>query len=202
MSVAIGIPLEPNYQADARTIAITESWTYGTENTTVSVPSPSPEEGRDKIVSLVNYIVPRPTHILFIDSDVVPRKNTLTALLSHDKDIVTGAVPICQQGDLKWNVYKNSDAVARDELPTNLFKITSCGFGCVLVKTSVLDALEWPYWRSEYKPGLRTLGEDIYFCRKATDAGFDIWCDPKVKCDHATRSSYLSIMRNLKGNTQ
>ncbi len=199
-SVVIGIPLAPNYHADARVISMAEQWATIKNVDTVYIASPSPEEGRDKILSVVNYMVPRPTYILFIDSDVIPRPKTLQALMKHDKDIVTGVVPICQNGSFKWNVSKDKSykPLEIDELPTNPFKVELCGFGVVLVKTSVFDRLDWPYWRSEYKPGLRVTGEDIYFCRKAREAGFDIWCDPKVKCNHATRANFLSILRKAR----
>ena len=200
-NVAIGIPVSPDYQADVRTITMVESWTKEDGIDSICVPSPSPEEGRDKIVSIVNYMRPRPTHILFLDSDVIPRTKTLKVLLGHGKDIISGVVPIFQRKNFAWNVSREEDfsPLEEDDLPSNPFKVESCGFGIVLVKTSVLDKMEWPYWRSEYKPGLRTLGEDIYFCQKAKAAGFDIWCDPKVKCDHVTRSSYLSMLRSKKG---
>jgi len=198
--VVIGVPVAPDHQADTRTVTVIEAWTRDSNVTSRYEPSPSPEEGRDKIVSYVNYLIPRPTHILFLDSDVLPRANTLRSLMSHDKDIISGVVPICQQGVFKWNVYKDDAPI--EVLPSNPFKIDACGFGAVLVKTSALDKMKWPYWRSIYKPGLRTIGEDIYFCQNAKRSGLDIWCDPKVKCDHATRSRYLSIMKNLKGKTQ
>jgi len=199
MNIVVGVPLPPDYKADARTISIVEGWAKLLEVHVIYKASPSPEEGRDKIVADVMNMVPRPTHVLFVDADVIPRPKTLTSLVSQDKDIVTGCVPICQKGIFKWNVSIGDgfDAVNIKELPLNPFKVKSCGFGVVLVKTEVFDRLEWPYWKNEYKPGLRVLGEDIYFSQKAIDAGFDIWCDPKVKCDHATRSSYLSIIRNL-----
>ena len=196
MSVSIGIPLPLNYQADARTVAISQGWTQGNEITFIPVASPSPEEGRDKIVSAVEYMVPKPEHILFLDADVVPRKSTLRVLMSMDKDIACGVYPMCQDGKFVWSVNRGDGFVSG--LPQNPFKVESCGFGVVLVKTLVLEKMDWPYWRTEYKPGHRVLGEDIYFCHKARKLGFDIWCDPKVKCDHITRSSYLSILRNLK----
>jgi GT2 family glycosyltransferase len=203
-NVVIGVPISPEFQADVRTVAMIESWTR--ENGVVSVyeASPSPEEGRDKIIAKLSYMRPRPQHILFMDSDVLPRPRTLDRLLYHDKDIIAGAVPICQQGKFKWNVYRNAEAMPVDPdaknlgLPDNPFKVDAVGFGVVLIKTDVFDSIEWPFWRSIYKPGLRSLGEDLYFCAKAKGAGFDIWVDPKVKCSHATRSNYLSIIRNLK----
>ena len=205
MKVAVGIPLPPSYHADARTIAMAEAWSRKTNIENIFIASPSPEEGRDKIVYVVNSMIPRPTHILFLDSDVLPRPKTMKVLYEHDKDIICGVVPICQQGKMQWNVSKEEGFVPLDldSLPDNLFKVKSCGFGVVLVKTAVFDKIEWPYWRSEYKPGLRTLGEDMYFSKKVRQAGFDIWCDPKVKCNHVTRSNYLSIIKNsIKGIKQ
>jgi GT2 family glycosyltransferase len=179
-----------------------EAWTRDGSAVSFYQASPSPEEGRDKIIEKVKYMKPLPTHILFMDSDVLPRPRTLEKLLEHDVDIISGVVPICQQGELKWNVSRGDDFLPHDQLPNNPFKADKIGFGVVLVKTEVFEKMEWPYWRSIYKPGLRTIGEDVYFSKKAKQAGFDLWVDPMVKCDHATRVSYLSILRKLKGNTQ
>jgi GT2 family glycosyltransferase len=204
--VVIGVPLGPDYQADARTVAMVESWFEFGKIHTIYEATPSPEEGRDKIVKIAQQILPKPTHILFIDSDVLPRPKTLERLMSHDKDIISGVVPICQQGGFKWNASREKgwnpikvDPNAKNwGLPDNPFKAETIGFGVVLVKMDVFEKIEWPYWRSQYKPGLRTLGEDVYFCEKAKKAGFDIWVDPMVKCNHVTRANYLSIIRNLK----
>jgi len=209
--VIIGVPIGLDYQADVRTVTIIESWACDGSSYSTYQATSSASEGRDRIVMVANQIIPRPTHILFIDSDVIPRQKTLKKLLSLNKDIVSGAVPICQDGKFKWNVSTEEkftpipvDPQASNwGLPNDQFKIESCGFGIVLVKTEVFDELEWPYWKDEYKQGYRTVGQDIYFCHKAREAGFDIWCDPMVKCSHSTRIDYLSIIRNLKkGATQ
>lgn len=200
--IAIGVPVAPDHHADTRTVRMIEAWTRDGSAVSFYEASPSPEEGRDKIVEKVRYMKPLPTHVLFVDSDVIPRPRTLDVLLAHDKDIVSGVVPICQQGEFKWNVSAGEGFLPIDKLPSNPFKAEHCGFGVVLMKTEVLEKMDWPYWRSIYKPGLRTVGEDVYFCKNAQHAGFDIWVDPKVKCDHATRASYLSILRKLKGNKQ
>ena len=204
-TVVIGVPINPEHHADVRTVSMIEAWTRDNGVVSMYEASPSPEEGRDKIMAKVSYMKPRPSHVLFIDSDVLPRPRTLERLMSHDKDIVSGVVPICQQGKFKWNIYRDSmDAMPIDlsgknfGLPDNLFKVKAVGFGVVLIKTGVFDSIEWPFWRSLYKPGLRTVGEDIYFCKKAKEAGFDIWVDPMVKCNHSTRSNYFSIIKNLK----
>jgi GT2 family glycosyltransferase len=203
--IAIGVPVAPDHQADTRTVCMIEAWTRDQSSCTFYEPSPSPEEGRDKIVEKARYMKPLPTHILFVDSDVIPRATTLEKLVAHDKDIIAGVVPICQQGEIKWNAsrFGEQEFVPADtHLGRNLFKAEYVGFGIVLIKMEVFDKMDWPYWRSLYKPGQRTLGEDLYFCYEARKAGYDIWVDPTIKCDHATRVSYLSILRKLKGNSQ
>jgi GT2 family glycosyltransferase len=205
MNIVVGIPTPPNNKASASLVAIASGWCQDTNAKLVLKPSPSPEEGRDKIISEMKYMIPTPTHVLFIDSDVIPRKNTLSKMMQHDKDILSAMVPICQQGMFKWNAVKFGDSCmldVNDDPGQNPFKAESVGFGCVLVKTDVFEKIEWPYWRSLYRPGLRSLGEDIYFSYEARKAGYDIWVDPNIKCDHVTRASYLSIIRNMKGNTK
>ncbi|HDZ13925.1 MAG TPA: hypothetical protein ENH60_03370 [Pricia sp.] len=85
--------------------------------------------------------------------------------------------------------------MAIDELPRTPFKISSGGFGIVLVKYEVFEKLDWPYWKNIFVPGDIEMGEDIYFCKKARQAGFDIWCDPKVKCSHIRMANLLNIIK-------
>ncbi len=142
---------------------------------------------------------PQARYCLFIDADVIPRRNTLERLLSHNKDIIAGVVPIVQRGEMVWNVTRRDDAkrfvaVKPDELPDNPFKANSFGFGVVLVRTDVFKKLEWPYFDDVWEFANRRIGEDINFCRKAKAAGFDLWVDPKVKCDHVRTVSLGSIV--------
>lgn len=197
--ILIGIPHRLDYKMDARITTAIELWDREDDKESYYAPTSSPTLGRDCIVQYAKYRVPHPSHILFIDSDVLPRRNTLEALLKHDKDIITGVVPILQKRQLLWNVSKEETwtPLELNELPDNPFKVALCGFGIVLVKYEVFDKLEWPYWKDEFAPGRRTLGQDMYFCNKAVAAGFDIWCDPKVKCDHIRTTGLLHFAKLL-----
>jgi hypothetical protein len=50
--------------------------------------------------------------------------------------------------------------------------------GCLLINVAALRKLSWPWFRFDYgpEPGQR-IGEDIWFCRKAREAGMKIWAD-------------------------
>lgn len=192
----VGVPIPLDYKADTRLIALVEKWDRSDDVESYYAASDCPRLGRDKIVQYAKYRLPHPAHILFIDADVIPRSNTLKKLLDNDKDIIAGVCPIMQRDELFWNVTKTKPEKffdAMKTLPDNPFKAESYGFGIVLVRFEVFEKLQWPYWEDHYKPGVRTRGEDVDFCDKAKAAGFDLWVDPKVKCDHFRVTPLLQL---------
>lgn len=143
-------------------------------------------------------------YIFFIDDDVLPPINTITKLLSHDKDIVCGLYFAKQEPHFPQIFLKNyEDDLSKDD-PTPkwtgrydcienykrdaLIEIDTCGAGCMLIKADVFKKLKLPYF--QYIPkGEDTprKGEDFYFCEKARDAGYKIYCDTSIICKHIGR---------------
>jgi hypothetical protein len=198
-TIVVGVPLGMDYKIDSRLKETVDMW-ENTKKVEIYHPiSPSPETGRDMIVQYAKYRRPSPTHIMFLDADVVPRKTTLDKLWKMDKDIVVGVYPMNQGSEIRWSVSRQEiwDAVKLEELPRNPFKVFSAGFGVTLVKFEVFEKLEWPYWKNIYRPGGIEKGEDIYFFEKARKAGYDIWCDPLVKCDHTKFIGLLGIVNKI-----
>lgn len=203
--VLVGIPLAPGYQSDVRIIALLEAWNHHENVETFYIATPHVELGRDRIVVYARNRVPKPTHILFVDHDVLPRYTTLKKLLAHDKDVVAGIYPLNQQCHIAWCLSREDKfkAMPIGDLPDNLFKATYVGCGMMLVKTEVFDNLEWPYWHNGFEYGRMTIGEDVYFCKKLREAGYDIWVDPKIKCGHFRVVDLLGVAMNyVKGKKQ
>ena len=199
--IIVSVPLGQDYKIDSRLKELLSIWDNTIEGLEVYHPiSSSPEVGRDMAVYYAKYRRPKPAHVLFIDADVLPRRNTLERLKELDKDIVMGVYPMTQKGEIKWSVSRDEpfSGIAIDDLHRNPFKICSGGFGVTLIKYEVFEALEWPYWKKIYKPGGIEMGEDIYFCEKARKAGYDIWCDPLVKCDHPKYVGLMNIVRKIQ----
>ena len=48
--------------------------------------------------------------------------------------------------------------------------------GCLLIRMRVFDKIPKP-WFSTRIEGEKIQGEDYYFCDRAREAGFEIWCD-------------------------
>lgn len=123
-------------------------------------------------------------YLLFVDADMRFPKDTLRILMDHDKDIIgvnatTRSEPvkptaknmhINEDGSIDWMpIYSNAK--------TGIEKADGIGCGVMLIKRKVVEELEEPYFYFEQLPGNKLLGEDIYFCVKAKDAGFDTWVD-------------------------
>lgn len=126
-------------------------------------------------------------YIMWVDSDMILPKNTLTQLMSHDKDIVSGvyAYKILRGENVVAKRFKKDAKDTYEDIPikeikeSKLMEIDGVGFGCVLTKVDMFRHIKKPWFK--YSP---TMGEDIYFCRKAQKAGYKIWLDTSIKADH------------------
>lgn len=71
------------------------------------------------------------------------------------------------------------------------FTVDYTGFGWVMVKNGVFENEKMPYpW---FAPKMQVFesgevqdmcGEDVSFCLDAKEAGYEIWCDPRIRVGH------------------
>ncbi len=128
------------------------------------------------------------THILFVDSDMEFPPDTLEKLLSHDKDIV--GVEYYKRKLPLEPVFEPLDG--RSE---TLYKAGFVATGLLLINLSVftsdLRPLAEPWFNfGRNKAGEVVLGEDVWFCNTARDAGYEVWIDPTIKVNHIGDYSY------------
>jgi hypothetical protein len=145
-------------------------------------------ENRIKIVEEAMRV--KSTHLLFVDSDMWLPDGTLNKLLAHNKDIV-GVNYNQRQLPLISTVKfaENEKIYAVQGLPTELFKCYALGTGCMLIKMSVFDKIDKPwFWFDNYEDDI--LGEDIWFCREAGRKGIEVWCDPTIDVKHIGTYTY------------
>lgn len=67
------------------------------------------------------------------------------------------------------------------------FKVEGAGFGCIMIKGSVFDRLEHPYFELRREEGSIGYGEDFYFCRNAR---MNMICDPGIVCNHYNTNEF------------
>ena len=134
------------------------------------------ENNRNKIVK--RFLASDYDYLLQIDNDNIPARNPLE-LVDLGLDIVSCPVWIYQH-KLVLNIYKldPSDEMLIPVDPTKekgLIEIDATGTGVLLTSRRVLEALKAPFERKYDEDGIEELGQDLYFSRKAKDAGFRIF---------------------------
>lgn len=144
---------------------------------------------------IVEYAIEKGfTHILFIDSDMKFNPDTLERLLENDEDIC-GVMYHQRALPLRYNLMPMEQDEERGKyeivdfkVPADLFEVKWVGTGIMLIKTEVFKKLQKPYFAFLYED--EYVGEDVYFCRKARDAGYKIFVDATVQNRHVGNFEY------------
>jgi len=146
-------------------------------------------------------------YMLWLDSDMIFAPDILKRLIADDKDIVS-ALAFMRRPPYDPVIYKTLKIGLPGEAQVELyndypkdsvFEIDACGFGGVLVKTSVIrDVIEKN--RTAFIP-IPGYGEDISFCIRARREGYKIFCDSAVKMGHVARTVVTeNTYRALQGD--
>jgi hypothetical protein len=128
--------------------------------------------------------------ILWIDSDIQFTPQDAIKLLDSDKDIISGAY-LLPFGEVTAYPKLLKPGYTYEEVlrMTEPVKIAGCGFGFLAVKSGVFESLSRPWFQSaivEQEDGFRfpMMGEDLSWCKRVTDLGYEIWLDPTVRVTH------------------
>ena len=145
----------------------------------------------DQVRNLISEWAKNYDYLFSVDSDIVLPSDSLKKMLSSDKDIVSGLYIQRIPGAHTLEVYMSTPGGGCTNIPYELIKgrglveVEACGMGCALIKSEVFRELEYPHFF--YTSALNhsnTVSEDVYFCRKAKEAGFTVWADETIRCDH------------------
>ena len=165
---------------------------------------------RNKIVSIAQ--ARKTDFVLMVDNDVVLPKDALTNLLDDTKpvtlgiyahrdvdNIYRGRTCVCKLYDESGRKHFNYplESEYREEEITQLresgqykVQIHGGGMGCALIKTSVFDKIDYPWYDwVNYKTGNRgMLSEDLFFCENCRVHNIPIYTDTRVTCGHMLRA--------------
>ena len=140
---------------------------------------------------------------LWIDSDIVFDTEKFYRLVYMDKDIAAGWY--CTEDGkttsiahwLEEDDFRNNGGVMNHETIETMskrrkpFTCDYTGFGWLLIKNGVFEheGLKYPWFAPKmqvFESGevQDMCGEDVSFCLDAIEAGFEIWCDPKIRVGH------------------
>lgn len=139
-------------------------------------------------------------YMLWLDSDMRFPKDLLIRLMQHDKHMVginysTRGIPPRFVAIKK--IARDHDGagelIETNEDSTGLEQAEAIGFGAVLMKSVITEKLEFPrFFFENYDEGAGHVGEDVWFCRKVREQGWEIFVDHDLskECAHVGQMEY------------
>lgn len=123
----------------------------------------------------------------------------LKKLLDREKDIV---VPLCLQRNAPYRPVA-LEAIEDDgklkRLDLDLFpfggvvEVVACGSAGMLIRRKVLVAMDPPWFESGVLVDGQLM-EDLYFCVKARQEGFEVWCDLDTMLGHCSTTVVWPVL--------
>jgi hypothetical protein len=119
-------------------------------------------------------------YMLWLDSDMVFPATTAMRLMAHNEDVVA-ANYIRRQLPAKGVAYEKIgdwEDPLPFEIQDTLVPVEGIGMGCMLMKTSILQEIEQPWFEFRWTPKSNDhLGEDMIFCQKMAAKGHTVKID-------------------------
>jgi len=146
---------------------------------------------------------PSITHILWLDSDMRFPKESLLRLLAHGKPVV--AADYARRRPPIWGVaFKDGGNLVITPGATGLIPVQHVGMGLMLTHRSVFEQIEAPWFAIGFNPrgDGHYIGEDVYFCKKLTEAGIEVLVDAALSQETAHLGEFAythdAIMQTLE----
>lgn len=145
----------------------------------------------------------KPTHLMWIDSDMGWQPRQIARLIASDHEFC--AIPGARKTD-ELRLCFNPLPTQQLHPVTRFLKVRDVGFAFVLMKVSVIEKMCAAYPELEYNAGpeqrqwalfldmidnrRERLSEDFSFCERWRGIGGEIWLDPDASIIHAGRKEY------------
>ena len=145
--------------------------------------------------------------VLWLDADMVFPSDIIQRLgedMDRGLDMVTGLyftrkepiIPTLHK-EIHWKIRDDGwvdggATLYRDYPREQLFEVAGCGFGCVMTSARILKRMLEKFGSPFYP--LMGMGEDSTFCFRATEDGFKIFCDSRIKCGHIGQKVYDELV--------
>jgi hypothetical protein len=131
--------------------------------------------------------------IFWIDSDMLWTPQYFVDLYNSDKDAIAGVFVNSKLEPMFFFDNKKDEERKLEFLKkTEPFKVFSFGMAFVCMKQGIIESIDRPWFEfgamvkttesgKEYR---ELVGEDLMFCMKMNDAGFELYVDPNVRIGH------------------
>jgi 2-polyprenyl-3-methyl-5-hydroxy-6-metoxy-1,4-benzoquinol methylase len=82
------------------------------------------------------------------------------------------------------------------EISYRMQKVDITGGGCMMIRASVFDKIEEPWFKPEHE-----WGTDVQLCKQVRAAGFQVWCDTSLEIGHMQNEKRLVTSEVIKHDT-
>lgn len=126
-------------------------------------------------------------YLWLMDDDHTFEPDILKRLLAHKKDIV-GPLVLGRRAPFVTCARVDGKPLDRNR-PAGLVQCDRLGGAGMLIHRRVFDAISPPWFlhgRTDPNDSQSHQSDDAYFCNKALEAGFELWCDTSVHMGHMT----------------
>ena len=168
---------------------------------------------------LKNFMDSDCSHLLCVDGDLAWPAKSVLSMIHKNKEFVGGVYPCRGEASFTFRPVLNEDQSIVTE--SNLLKMEYIPAGFMLLQKSMLEKMKtkfpqlyfepkhesmkinngWAFFNTEIWDG-EFWGEDYYFCRKAREAGVDIWVDPMITFNHAgVIGALIQVLTDNKDGT-
>jgi hypothetical protein len=124
-------------------------------------------------------------YLMFIDSDMTFPPDGINKLIAHNKEVVGGMYNM--KSLPPTNTIKmlddNGNRATSFTIPLQLFKAHAIPTGFMLIQMEAIKSMKFPF-EFDREPDGGLIGEDVLFCMRCQELGFDIWCDPTIRIGH------------------
>ncbi len=175
---------------------------HGTEVITSSLHGSTGSLGMERDMAVVNFLNTDSEWLFWTDTDMGFKRDTVRNLMAAGAPIVGGLYfgqssfrkdeyggyelatwPLVYDYTEDKKAYRPRMEYARDSLIT----CDGTGSGLILIHRSVFETIAGKQGKNEWyapHPVYRGRSEDLSFCTRAQDAGYDIHVDTRVKATH------------------
>ena len=120
-------------------------------------------------------------YLLWLDSDMRFPRETIGHLMLRDKPIVAANYATRRMPVKPVAMMDNDGEIGRVYTAPDsegLQPVDYIGMGVMMVKREVFEKVEAPWFAIPYSTvGQHYIGEDVFFCRKAREAGYEVLVD-------------------------
>ncbi len=158
------------------------------------------------------------SHILFVDSDMVPRRDTLAKLLVEDVDILSALYFMRQKPHLPVMTKRLPVRTMKDRMEISIegyvtdypkdaiIQVGAIGMGCALIKRTVFERIKEKNGDEKWFSFENNEGEDFFFCRRAAELGISCHVHTGAEVGHVanvviTEEDFLHRFKQQKAVT-